>query len=121
MKELPRGHVVYRGKEYVRPYHAGKLIGVHTMTVTRWFELGKIKGTMLPTKNGNKNTPYILKSALTTSLYEFICAECHKKTLAKSVITGKKRRFCSRKCRTKWWNRNAPPIRGVRRKKKNIA
>ena len=120
MKKLPRGHVSYRGKVYVRPTCAGKKLGVFSGTVNNWFDEGKIRGVMLPTKSGSKKVLFVLKSCLTPNLYVFTCGSCSKKFRSKVVRKERERIFCSLKCRNGWWNYHAPVRNGVRVKRKDL-
>lgn len=108
---------MYKGKVYVRPCVAGRLMGVFSGTVNNWYDEGKIEGVMLPTRSGSKKVLFVLKSCITPKLYYFKCGTCSKKFRSKVVRKPRERIFCSMKCRNKWWNYHAPVRGGVRTKR----
>lgn len=117
MRHLPKGHVLYKGNLYLRPSHAGILLGVSGFTVTRWFKEGKIAGILLPAKTGQRNVLYVPKAFLANKFFQFKCMLCGKIVTSKRLRNPKNNRFCSDKCCFKWWNQHYPVDSKGKRKK----
>ncbi|MEI6807238.1 MAG: hypothetical protein WCN95_00820 [bacterium] len=117
MKKLQRGHILNKGKLYVRPVCAAKMLDVHSGTVANWFNEGKISGILLPSQFGTRKVLFVLKSELTKNLHNFKCVVCKKKFVSKVVRRARDRTFCSETCANSWWNYHAPVRAGVRTKR----
>lgn len=114
------GSVLHEGDEYVRPSHAGRMVGVSGSTITRWFNKGLLQGIYLPAKRGSRDVLYILKESLTENLHDFECMMCGKTVKTKRHKSRRQNRFCSDKCCNKWWNKKRPVnSNGVRKDRPN--
>ncbi len=117
MVENKKGQIFHKGKFYLRPSYAGRLMGVSGFTVTRWFREGKIPGVLLPAKMGKKNVLYVDKSSLNKTIFQYKCMTCGKTVSSKRVRNPNNKQFCSDKCCYKWWNQYCPvDSKGKRRK-----